>query len=113
MDKKCAARDGNCFGDFGRRFCRSLPAFSCRVLPAWSLAASGLKRFAKSLSDYDPERSIIASLIFLPRRDQSSPRPATNSNCDAHRGKSRTHKSELTRCRLSNVSHEEISTEFQ
>src|SRR4030095_2676033 len=113
MDKKCAARGGNCFADFGHRSCRSLPAFSCRLLPASRLTGSDPTRSGRSLSDYHPETPIIASLIFPQQCDQSRFRLATNSNCDAHRGKSRKYKSEVRRRMLSCVSHGEVSTEFQ
>src|SRR5512140_1338350 len=102
-------------GDFTRgrdRPCKSLPAFSCRLLPASRLAGSDPKRFGRSLSDYHLETSIIASLIFPRRCDQSWFRLATDSNCDAHRGKSPKHKSELRRRILSCVSRGEVSTEF-
>src|SRR5438552_14325607 len=113
MDKKCAARDGNCFADFGHRSCRSLPALSCRLSSASPLPGSDPKRFRRSLSEHHLEISIIASLIFARRCDQSWFRLATNSNCDAHRGKSRKHKSELGERTLSCVAHCEVSTGFQ
>src|SRR6476620_6922001 len=113
MDKKRAARDGNCFADFGHRPCKFLPAFSCRLLPALRLAGSDPKLFDKSLSDYHFETPTIASLIFPRRCDQSWFRLAINSSCDARRGKSRRHKSELKQRILSCVSHGEVATEFQ
>ena len=95
------------------RSCRSLPAFSCRLLSASRLLDSDPKRFGRSLSDYHSERPIIASLIFPRRCDRSWFRLARNSNCDAHRGKSPKHKSKLGRRTLSCVSRCEVSIGFQ
>src|SRR5215468_10117116 len=94
MDKKRAALNENCFADFDYRSYRLLQAFSCRLLPALLLADSCPKRFGNFLADHHFERSINVSLIFPRRCDQSWFRLAMSSNCGAHRGKSRTHKSE-------------------
>src|SRR5262249_58070941 len=112
MDKKRVARGGNCFADFGHRFCRSLPVSSCPLLPASLLPGFGPKRFCSFLSDCHLEISIIAWQIFQRPCDQSWFPLATDSNCDAHRGKSPKHKSELSRRTLSCVSRGEVSTGF-